>query len=148
MTVGVLGGSFNPAHEGHAHVAQTARVRLGLRGGGAAVIEGVTHIVNCTGPRSDFDSLETPLFGNMRRAGLVQGDELALGLATRRCAVIGSDGEPSPWLFAVGGLTRPSLWEVTAVPEINAQIDALAARLSDAETSPLDVVFADLGAGI
>lgn len=30
MTVGVLGGSFNPAHEGHAHVAQTALVRLGL----------------------------------------------------------------------------------------------------------------------
>ena len=30
MTVGVLGGSFNPAHEGHAHVAETALVRLGL----------------------------------------------------------------------------------------------------------------------
>ena len=30
MTVGVLGGSFNPAHAGHAHVAQTALVRLGL----------------------------------------------------------------------------------------------------------------------
>ena len=30
MTVGVLGGSFNPAHEGHAHVAETALARLGL----------------------------------------------------------------------------------------------------------------------
>ena len=30
MRVGLFGGSFNPAHEGHAHVAQTARVRLGL----------------------------------------------------------------------------------------------------------------------
>jgi nicotinate-nucleotide adenylyltransferase len=30
MRVGLLGGSFNPAHEGHAHVAETARVRLGL----------------------------------------------------------------------------------------------------------------------
>lgn len=125
-----------------------ARVRLELRGGAGVTVGGVTHIVNCTGPRSDFDRLEAPLFGNLRRAGLVQGDELGLGLATQRCAVIGSDGEPSPWLYAVGGLTRPSLWEVTAVPEINAQIDALAARLSDAETSPLDLVFADLGAGI
>jgi nicotinate-nucleotide adenylyltransferase len=30
MRVGLYGGSFNPTHEGHAHVAETARVRLGL----------------------------------------------------------------------------------------------------------------------
>ena len=30
MRVGLFGGSFNPAHEGHAHVAQTAMRRLGL----------------------------------------------------------------------------------------------------------------------
>ncbi len=30
MRVGLLGGSFNPAHEGHAHVAEQARSRLGL----------------------------------------------------------------------------------------------------------------------
>lgn len=30
MTIGLFGGSFNPAHEGHAHVAETARMRLGL----------------------------------------------------------------------------------------------------------------------
>jgi nicotinate-nucleotide adenylyltransferase len=30
MTVGLYGGSFNPAHEGHAHVARTALRRLGL----------------------------------------------------------------------------------------------------------------------
>jgi nicotinate-nucleotide adenylyltransferase len=28
--VGVLGGSFNPAHEGHLHVARLALQRLGL----------------------------------------------------------------------------------------------------------------------
>ncbi len=30
MTVGVFGGSFNPAHDGHAHVAETALRRVGL----------------------------------------------------------------------------------------------------------------------
>jgi nicotinate-nucleotide adenylyltransferase len=30
MTVGLFGGSFDPAHEGHAHVAETALIRLGL----------------------------------------------------------------------------------------------------------------------
>jgi nicotinate-nucleotide adenylyltransferase len=30
MRVGLLGGSFNPAHEGHAHVAETALQRLKL----------------------------------------------------------------------------------------------------------------------
>src|SRR4051812_28093536 len=30
MRVGLYGGSFNPVHEGHAHVAETALVRLNL----------------------------------------------------------------------------------------------------------------------
>lgn len=30
MRVGLFGGSFNPAHEGHAHVAETAMARLRL----------------------------------------------------------------------------------------------------------------------
>lgn len=31
MRVGLLGGSFNPAHDGHAHVAETAMAALGLQ---------------------------------------------------------------------------------------------------------------------
>ncbi|MBL8531110.1 MAG: nicotinate-nicotinamide nucleotide adenylyltransferase [Hyphomonadaceae bacterium] len=30
MKIGLFGGSFDPAHEGHAHVAETALKRLGL----------------------------------------------------------------------------------------------------------------------
>ena len=35
MTVGLFGGSFDPPHEGHAHVAETAVQQLGLDRGGA-----------------------------------------------------------------------------------------------------------------
>ncbi|SIO54311.1 Cytidylyltransferase-like [Rhodovulum sp. ES.010] len=30
QTVGLLGGSFDPAHEGHAHITRAARDRFGL----------------------------------------------------------------------------------------------------------------------
>ncbi|MBV9045874.1 MAG: nicotinic acid mononucleotide adenylyltransferase, partial [Alphaproteobacteria bacterium] len=30
MAIGLLGGSFNPAHEGHVHVSEVALKRLGL----------------------------------------------------------------------------------------------------------------------
>ena len=33
----------------------------------------------------------------------------------------------SDWLYAIGPLTRPAWWEITAAPEINAQIARLAA---------------------
>ena len=30
LRIGLLGGSFNPAHDGHLHVSETALKRLGL----------------------------------------------------------------------------------------------------------------------
>lgn len=121
----------------HAHDAETLRV---------------ARIVNCTGPASDFATIEEPLFADLRRRGLARADALRLGLDTEESALIDTHGRPSDWLFALGPLTRPAFWEVTAVPEIRAQIDALAPRLvagrAQQPLAPLADAFADLGAGI
>ena len=129
------------------------KVTAVLRGGKARVEMAASRIVNCTGPRSDLARIALPLLADLKRRGLLVPDRLGLGLEAVECAVMSAAGRPSNWLFALGPLTRPALWEVTAVPEITVQIDQLvqdfiaperqtpaAARLADA--------FIDLGAGI
>ena len=63
MRVGLYGGSFNPAHEGHAHVAETARRRLKL--------DRVIWLV----------SPQNPLKSNHETAGLAQRMAGAAALA-------------------------------------------------------------------
>ena len=110
-----------------------------------------SRLINCTGPRTDFASVGIPLFASLRRRGLVQPDELGLGIETQDCAVCGRDGRPSSWVFALGPLTRPAWWEITAVPEIAAQIDHLVALLAQdpgVNHPSLARSFVDLGTGI
>ena len=45
------------------------------------------------------------------------------------CALIGIDGSVSQTMFAVGPPTKPMLWEITAIPEIRQQAQAVAIRL-------------------
>jgi uncharacterized NAD(P)/FAD-binding protein YdhS len=91
------------------------------------------RVVNCTGPRSDMDRLAFPILADLRRRGLILPDDLGLGIETDDCAALDSAGQVSPWLYALGPLTRHSWWEVIAVPEINAQIDRLVRKLSAPE---------------
>ncbi|MEI9931011.1 MAG: FAD/NAD(P)-binding protein [Rhizomicrobium sp.] len=113
-----------------------------------------SRVINCTGPRSDLDRLAFPILADLRRRGLILPDDLGLGIETDDCAVLGSAGHVSPWLYALGPLTRPSWWEVVAVPEINAQIDRLVRKLSALAPSTPELAnsladaFSDLGAGI
>ncbi|WP_172448479.1 FAD/NAD(P)-binding protein [Caulobacter mirabilis] len=125
-------------------------ITLHPRGGGAAETLAAARVINCTGPRSDLKGLEVPLFADLARRGLIAPDALGLGLETADCAVLSARGEASTWLHAVGPLTRPAWWEITAVPEIAAQVDGLAHVLArDVDHAPaLATVFLDLGAGI
>lgn len=128
-------------------------VGLARRGGGAAVFQ-AARVINCTGPRSDFDRLGTPIIVSLRARGLAVADPLGLGLETSDCALLDEAGRASSWLYALGPLTRPAWWEITAAPEIVVQIDHLAARLAAGETAATiptrgaAAAFLDLGAGI
>jgi uncharacterized NAD(P)/FAD-binding protein YdhS len=89
---------------------------------------------------------------------------LGLGLAVdSESRVIASNGSAHPTLYALGSLTRGTRWEVTAVPEIREQANAIVRRVLHERASdrvvnesashssflpeaPAGVVFAALGA--
>jgi uncharacterized NAD(P)/FAD-binding protein YdhS len=100
------------------------------RGGGHRLQFEATHIINCTGPRSDIEGLEMPLITDLRRRGLIARNPLGLGIETVDTAIVDARGLPSSRLYAVGALTRPYLWEITSVAELNAQIGRLVAQLA------------------
>jgi uncharacterized NAD(P)/FAD-binding protein YdhS len=111
------------------------------------------QVINCTGPQRDLGRTGLPLLADLRDRGLALPDALGLGLETRDGALLDRQGVGSDRLFALGALTCPSWWEITAVPEIKVQVDRLVARLADEEAgsgpAPLDASdFLDLGAGI
>ncbi|MGD0144946.1 MAG: FAD/NAD(P)-binding protein [Rhizomicrobium sp.] len=122
---------------------------LKLRGGGNRVFR-AGQVVNCTGPGNDFDKIAIPLVADLRERKLAKSDPLGVGLETDDCAVLDASGRPSTWLFALGPLTRPAWWEITAVPEINIQIDRLVAQLSSDAPAPrlTTADFLGMGEGI
>jgi uncharacterized NAD(P)/FAD-binding protein YdhS len=124
-------------------------VSLRLRGGAERIFR-AGHIVNCTGPGGDFGKTAIPLIADLRERNLAVPDPLGVGVETRDCAVIDGAGDASSWLFALGPLTRPAWWEITAVPEINLQIDRLVAQLGSPVTAHRLTAadFMDIGGGI
>jgi uncharacterized NAD(P)/FAD-binding protein YdhS len=109
------------------------------------------HVVNCTGPSGDLSRIAIPLIADLRRRGYIVPDALGLGLETEDCAACDDTGRASTWLYALGPLTRPAWWEITAVPEIAVQVDRLVQELTATRGESgrdLADAFVDLGAGI
>ncbi len=112
------------------------------------------RVINCTGPRGDVAAIEHPLLADLVRKKLVLPDALGLGIETDDSAVLDSNGRIARGLFALGPLTRPAWWEITAIPEINTQIERLVQKLAmrhidqPPRWSLLADEFVDLGAGI
>lgn len=113
MKVGLYGGSFNPAHEGHAHVAETARKRLGL--------DRVIWLVSPQNPLKSADELE-PLSRRVAgvrrfargRAMVISDAETALGstytLDTLRALKARFPGVRFVWIMGADSLAGFHRW--------------------------------------
>lgn len=95
-------------------------VTFKTRDGGQTRLEGL--VVNCTGPQSSFSSVADPLFQSLLKNGLVREDAIDMGIEVDTdFAAIESNGQRSPFLYALGPLLKGTLWETTAVPELRGQ---------------------------
>jgi uncharacterized NAD(P)/FAD-binding protein YdhS len=87
-------------------------------------------VVNCTGPMPSNSVESNPVIGSLIVHGLLQADELALGVATSASGnAIAADGHQVEDLFVVGTLRKPMSWESTAVPELRAQAADVASHV-------------------
>jgi uncharacterized NAD(P)/FAD-binding protein YdhS len=101
------------------------------RGRGALLHLTVQRVVNCSGPACDYDRIADPLIRALLERGDIRPDRHRLGLdVSTSCALRNRNGEIWQRLYAVGPVTRPVFWEVTSVPDIRRQCEALAGHLA------------------
>jgi uncharacterized NAD(P)/FAD-binding protein YdhS len=87
-------------------------------------------VVNCTGPMESYRNSRSALYQNLFDRGLVQADEVDLGIrASADFAVVDGGGYTSEYLFAIGPMLKGSLWETTAVPELRIQALRVAQKM-------------------
>jgi len=109
------------------------RVRVDWRPRGAAVeaTVRVARIINCSGVGADLRRTRDPLVRHLVDSGCARLDPLSLGLdIDAQGRVLDAAGHADGTLWAVGPITRGALWEITAVPDIRAQVAEVAANLS------------------
>jgi uncharacterized NAD(P)/FAD-binding protein YdhS len=105
-----------------------------LRGHSTPQIHTYGAVINCTGPDTNFTNVQSPLVQSLLASGLIRNDPLGLGLdADVHGAVIDRTGQASSWLYAMGPLRRPQLWETTAVPELRIQAEDVAREVIQAQ---------------
>lgn len=90
----------------------------------------IDRLVNCTGmERAGIE--HSPLLKEMAGRGLIQPDPLGLGLTVDAASrVVDAKGAMQPAIHAVGALTAGRFWEITAVPDIRVQAQAVARAIA------------------
>jgi uncharacterized NAD(P)/FAD-binding protein YdhS len=89
------------------------------------------HVVDCRGIRRDPARNATPVVADLIVRGAARIDARGLGLdTTEDGAVIDTEGTASRRILAIGPAARGALWEITAIPDIRAQVATLARDLT------------------
>ncbi len=93
-------------------------------------VEKARLLVNCVGPETDYDRVDSPLIKNLISSGLIQSDAVHLGIEVHpNGAIVHRGGTVSDFLYTLGPPMKGILWEVIAVPEIRLQAEQLARLL-------------------
>ncbi len=121
-------------HAGYLKTLNDAGDRIGIeyrkRGRRETISLTVDWIVNRTGMER-AGLAHSPLLQEMRRQGFVVADSLGLGISVNRDShALNSAGVAQSNLYAVGALTAGQFWEITAVPDIRAQAEQVAAQIA------------------
>ena len=104
------------------------------RGDGALEARSVDRVIDCSGPDRRLERTSDALWRQLLDTGLVHADALGLGLRTGpHGAVIDASGRHSLQIFYLGPMLRAAVWEATAVGELRARAEALAAVLASRE---------------
>jgi uncharacterized NAD(P)/FAD-binding protein YdhS len=107
-----------------------ARVTWRPRGAPESSTGDFRVVINCTGPSSDLHRVKDPLIAQLRDAGLLAVDPLALGLSVdAQYRLLRKDGRPLQGVRYVGPLLKAQHWEATAVPELRVHAKNVAARI-------------------
>lgn len=106
------------------------------RGGTEMHHRNFDRVVLCTGPQTDVRLWTSALFRHLLQDGHLRADPLGLGVVTDSAGrAIDADGRPSGWLYTLGALRQPDLWESTSAPELVKQAQTLARRLLEPATA-------------
>jgi uncharacterized NAD(P)/FAD-binding protein YdhS len=90
----------------------------------------VDRIINCTGPQSKLDTVDSLLLQNLQKRGLVQSHPLGAGIAcTSDGEVMDKSGHAQQHLLAIGPMLKAQLLESVAVPELKVQARATSQRI-------------------
>ena len=110
-------------------------LRVSVQYGRATQTLDVARVINCTGPEANPGRADNPLLQGLISDRIARPDSLGLGLAVdSESRVVSSNGSAHGSLYAVGALTRGSRWEVTAIPELREQANAVVRRVLHDQT--------------
>lgn len=106
------------------------QLRVSIRYAGGRQTIDVGRIINCTGPETDPTFSTNSLLQSLLDDGTARADRTRLGLSVdAENRIVSASGKSQDGLYAVGALTRGTHWEVTAIPDLRSQTNALAQRL-------------------